>query len=190
MFEEHETQASPTIAAVQQNPDALTPERSVAVLPRSSHADHLRHRKHHHRKSGRLWQLPESSIAEYAKWIEQKPVADQTVSEQKLLWKYQRRVLLRQNKVSKERLKDYVARLEQKEVHTPVEERLIHQFHRRRVNKSGVGIPPPIFWRRNRKTPPPSPSLLTNMTSLRESMNKLGLSSDKLRDANMQEDSK
>jgi hypothetical protein len=38
---------------------------------------------------GRLsWQLPESSIDEYMKWIQEKPDKDQTPNEQRFLWNY------------------------------------------------------------------------------------------------------
>jgi hypothetical protein len=159
------------------------------------------------RKGGRLWQLPDSSIQGYAKWIEEKPVEEQSVAEQKFLWKYQRRVWLRQNKLPTETLKDFVARLEAKEERNPVENRLIHQFRSRQGKRKQKqqcekgSVPPPIFWKRDNskaqaQQPTPTPSStstssssgILNMASLRESMDKLGLSSDKLREINMEKD--
>ena len=147
------------------------------------------------RGGGRLWQLPESSIQEYAKWIQEKHITDQSPAEKKFLWKYQRRMHLRQHKLPSEKIKDYVARLEQKEQRTSVEEQLIRSFYRRKAKRNKQqpqtqqqrGIPPPIFCRRNRdKKHQATSSVLSNIASLRESMNKLGLSSDKLRDVNME----
>ena len=142
----------------------------------------LKYRRH----GGRLWQLPESTIQEYAKVIQEKPLSEQSSTERRFLWKYQRRLHLLQHKLPSENMKDYVERLEQKEERTQLEDQLIKQFHRRRARRRsqmGSVPPPPIFWRRNRKSPPnASVSILSsNMASLRESMDKLGLSSEKLR---------
>ena len=127
------------------------------------------------RRGGRLWQLPETSIQEYASWIQTKPLSDQSIAEQRFLWKYQRRLLVRRNKLPTERLRDYISRLEQKQNPTPMETQLIMQFHRQRKDKKSskkkqqqggkyrgihphatgeglVDVPPQIFWTRNNKS--------------------------------------
>jgi len=177
--------------------------------------------QHHHHpgrrnggNSGRLWQLPQYSIQEYAAWIEQKPSDTQSASEQRFLHKFKRRMLVRQHKFPKESMKQYIARLEAKEKMSDAELQLIEQYHRQKANRRAQrlrrddnpfrgSIPQPIFWRREgsqkMKTPPPPPpptpsgpsvsSILSNMANLQESMNRMGLSSDKLRDIPMDDDS-
>jgi hypothetical protein len=179
------------------------------------------------RRGGRLWQLPQTSIQEYAQYIQTKPLSDQSTAEQKFLWKFQRRLLVRRNKLPTERMRDYIGRLEQQETKSAVEAQLVQQFHRRAARRKerigiegqrpGIGVPPPIFWRRNAgkpqppqkttttPTPTPTPqpkqqqplqqqqpgeaasSGVLNMASLRESMDKMGLNTDKLREATMED---
>jgi hypothetical protein len=188
--------------------------------PHNQHHNHNNHhhvRQHHHerrhRRRGRLWQLPKSSIQEYAKWITEKPAEDQSLAEQTFVCNYQRRCHLLQHKLPKERFKDYVGRLETSnkplEEHTPMEQQLIQKFHRRRAERGSTGstssgsmgvVPPAIFWTRNQSnhnpattthTPPSSPSpTFALMSGLKESMDRLGLSSNKLREVSMEDDSK
>ncbi len=76
------------------------------------------------RRQRRLWQLPESSIMEYQQWIQDKPEADRTPSEERFLWKCMIRSLgvvgaNPQHTPGKrgrhERIREFVDRLEQKE---------------------------------------------------------------------------
>lgn len=151
---------------------------------------HSRHRRSRHRE--RLWQLPESSVHDYARWIEKKGATSRTEAEQKFFWKYQRRCLIQQDKLSTETLTDYVFRLLQKKERTQAENHLILQFQRRRAARRESDIPQ-IRWKRNRHNAaaaqgasPSALALASNMATLRESMDKMGLSSQKLRDANME----
>jgi hypothetical protein len=164
------------------------------------------------RRGGRLWQLPQTSIQEYAQWIQTKPLSDQSMGEQKFLWKFQRQLLVRRNKLPTERMRDYIGRLEQKETRTAVEAQLVQQFHRRAARRKEriqgrpvVAVAPPIFWRRNAEKAQPqntaqpnqqpqqqqpgeaASSGLLNMASLRASMGKMGLNTDKLREASMED---
>jgi hypothetical protein len=156
--------------------------------------------------SGRLWQLSQSSIQDYASWIQEKPKETQTPSEQRFLMKFQRRMLIRQQKLPTESMIHYIARLEAKEHISDMELQLIENYHRRKANKRAQrllresnpfrgSVPPAIFWRRegSRKKAPPntaidtttstaSVTLLSNMANLQESMKRMGLSSEKLRD--------
>lgn len=155
---------------------------------------------------GRLWQLPQSSIEGYAKWIADKPCESQTPAEQHFLQKYHRRLLVRQHKLPSESMKQYVARLEAKENASDIEIQLIEQYHRRKAHKRAQrrqqrqqergstkkkrAVPPPIFWKRHhgkqqQKQQAATPGTLALMSNLQESMDRLGLSSDKLRDAPM-----
>ena len=167
---------------------------------------HRRRRNQQLQEQHSLWKLPKSSIQEYAKWIEEKG-SERTEAEQKFLWKYQRRCLIQQDKLSTETLREYVFRLLEKKERTPAENRLIRQFQRRRMaarqerrerrerrERNGL-MPerqPTIFWRRNgpnkaaMTASPSSPAMTSNLATLRESMDKLGLSSQKLRDTNME----
>jgi hypothetical protein len=151
----------------------------------------------------RISKLPEKNIREYAKWIEEKR-HDRTESEQKFLWKYQQRCLIQRDKLSAESLKDFIFRLLQKEERSPAENRLIRNFqcHRaarrlhRRGKKKGAAEVPQIAWKRNitkkqwanKAAQPSSSSALTltsDMTTLREIMDKLEISSQKFRDDKM-----
>lgn len=156
-------------------------------------------------RRGRLWQLPQSSIEEYAAWIEQKPNETQTPAEQRFLHKYQRRKYLRQEKPHAETMKQYIARLEAKDNPSDVEIQLIERYHRRKAHKRrrllrnnpfrGSIIPSTISWSREpRKKGSTSAGgstmttgVLTNMAHLQESMNRMGLSADRLRDIPMED---
>lgn len=164
-----------------------TPSAASSKRPSPHH-----NRRRRQRNGERLWQLPQSSVNNYALWVEEK--SNRTEAEQKFLWKYQRRRLIHQDKLSTETLRDYVHRLIQKEERTPAENRLILQFQRRRAARRAKkrDIPQTIMWKRNRQnaaaqgSPPSALALASNMATLRESMGKLGLSSQKLRDASME----
>ncbi len=146
-------------------------------------------------RRGRLWQLPQSSIQEYAVWIEEKPKETQTPSEQRFVQKFQRRMLIRQQKPPTETMKQYVARLEAKDNKSDVERQLIEKYHRRKANRRRLrnnpfrgSIIPPICWSREpcKKTPTESSrTVLSTMANLQENMNRMGLSSEKLRDMPM-----
>jgi len=162
------------------------------------------------RKSGRLWQLPQSSIQEYAKWIEMKPEETQTPGERRFLDRFHRRQLIDQQRMPHETMKQYVARLETKEKITPAELRLIETYYRRRAQRRrrrrdsnpfrGSIIPPAVFWTREsaslKKAPPSSvptthpsgSSMSATIANLQERMNKMGLTSDKLLDIPMHDD--
>jgi len=82
---------------------------------------------------GRQWQLPESSVDEYMKWIQEKPEKDQTSSELQFLWKF---MIRRLDVVKKdgngngrrrrqERIKEFVERLQAR----PPNERSIQEEH-------------------------------------------------------------
>lgn len=156
-------------------------------------------------RRGRLWQLPQSSIEEYAAWIEQKPNETQTPAEQRFLQKYQRRQYLRQEKPHAENMKQYITRLEAKDHPSDVEIQLIERYHRRQAHRRrrllrnnpfrGSIIPSTISWSREPRKKGPSSSsggttmagVLTNMAHLQESMNRMGLSTDRLRDMPMED---
>ncbi|CAJ1961911.1 unnamed protein product [Cylindrotheca closterium] len=139
--------------------------------------------------------IPESSLHEYARWVEDRG-SERTEQEQKFLWKYQKRRLIQQDKLSTETLKDYVSRLLQKEERTDAENRLVRQYHRRarRKLKDGNEETQLVVWKRvrpNRAVGVAQSASTTNnaltvqMASLKESMDKMGLSAQKLRDAKM-----
>ena len=137
--------------------------------------------------------IPESSLQDYARWIEDRG-SERTEQEQKFLWKYQKRRLIQQDKLSTESLKEYVRRLLQKEERTEAENRLIRQYHRRarrkmKVDGGGNEEAQIMVWKRNRpnraavqQTTNP---LTVQMAALKESMDKMGLSTQKLRDVKM-----
>eukprot|EP00980_Cylindrotheca_fusiformis_P016926 scaffold5156_cov143-Cylindrotheca_fusiformis.AAC.6 len=162
----------------------------AATAPFTRRTAHRHHRRRRTRSGERLLQLPQASVQNYARWVEEKP--NRTEAEQKFLWKYQRCHLIQQDKLSTETLKDYVLRLMEKTERTPAENRLIFQYQRRRAAKKARkrDIPQTITWKRNRRNLAAEGSstsaLASNMATLRESMDKLGLSSHKLRDANME----
>jgi len=103
---------------------------------------------------GRLWQLPESSVDEYMKWIQEKPEKDQTSSEQRISWKY---MIRRLDVIKKdgsdgngngngngngrgrrqERIREFVERLQAKPPHerSTQEEHFIRLFHRRKKDR-------------------------------------------------------
>lgn len=98
------------------------------------------------RHHGRLWQLPESSIAEYARWIVEKPHSEQRPAERRFLWKYLNRTLtgggmssgldnpsLSSSITLSERAKNMVERLEAKpeSERSDVEVQFIRQFYQR-----------------------------------------------------------
>mmetsp|Transcript_14962 Transcript_14962/g.28077 ORF Transcript_14962/g.28077 Transcript_14962/m.28077 type:complete len:223 (+) Transcript_14962:83-751(+) len=142
------------------------------------------------RKSGRhrLWQLPESSIADYARWIQEKPELEQTPAERQFLWKYMMRTLgVRRNK---EKTRDFVERLRAKPEITAMEEQFIRHFQRRREcrRKHNGKITDPsssssevIWWERSTTVANSGGLTTASLANLRESMMKLGLSSDKLK---------
>lgn len=164
-------------------------------------------------KQGRLWQLPQSSIQEYAAWIEDKPKEEQTPAEQRFVQKFQRRMLMmiptqQQKSPPTESMKQYIARLEAKDNKSDVECQLIEQYYKRKANKRRLrhnpfrgSIIPPICWRREpcqKLVAPQSSSssssssivasnILSTMSNLQERMNQMGLSSDKLRDMPMED---
>lgn len=155
------------------------------------------------KKSTHLWQLPEASAREYASWIQEKPEESQTPAEKRFLRKYQRRMLVRRQKTPTETMKNFIARLEEKPNLSDVELQLIEAYHRRKANKRSrirANHPfhddatlPAIFWKRLpvgslKKSPPSSPSIMATISTLQESMNRMGLSCEKLLDIPMDEE--
>ena len=120
--------------------------------------------------------------------------AIRTEQEQKFLWKYQKRLLIQQDKLSTENLRDYVQRLMLKDERTEAEDRLIRQYHRRtrrKMKRDGKEETAIVVWKRNRPNLAALPVQATNplsaqMAALKESMDKMGLSAQKLRDVDMQ----
>lgn len=190
-------------------PRAVAPTTDVDMEHASDQAQRERSRRkkgtrRRHKESGncgRLWQLPQSSIEEYAKWITDKPVESQTLAEKKFLHKYNRRMLIRQHKLPNETMKQYIARLEARGNCTAIEIKVIEQYHLRKAQKRALqrknceegktekrAVPPPLFWKRQSSKQGSSSSAttlgsLTLVANLQESMSRLGLSSEKLRDA-------
>jgi len=138
-----------------------------------------------HTTASRLWQLPESSIQEYASWIREKPSPTQTPAEKRFLHKFQQRrrmMLIRQGEKttssssSMETMKHYIARLEaKKDLLSDVELQLIQAYHRRKAKnrvrkrdnnpfRESTRIPSTITWRRERS------SLSSSSSSARTTM--------------------
>ena len=191
---------------VQESGERSTPANSHQ---NTSNHHHRRRRNQQQQQQQQVWKLPGSSVQEYVKWIEEKG-ADRTEAEQKFLWKYQRRRLIQQDKLTTETLREYVFRLLQKEERTPAENRLIRQFRRqkaaKRERKAARKQNSQVFWKRNNNNnnnwrnkaaaaasssssssqTSSALAMTSNLATLRESMDKLGLSSQKLRDTNME----
>uniref|UniRef100_A0A7S0UP24 Uncharacterized protein n=1 Tax=Pseudo-nitzschia delicatissima TaxID=44447 RepID=A0A7S0UP24_9STRA len=96
------------------------------------------------RRNRRLWQLPESSILDYTKWIQEKPEEDRTASEERFLWKCMIRSLgvvggnHQQGKRGRqERIREFVDRLEAKEPMelTTQEEHFVHLYRKRKQDR-------------------------------------------------------
>lgn len=177
-----QTADHPTMnSSIGRNPFA-SPTSERNVLPRRMRPFPRR------RKLAMCAAIPESSIHDYARWIEEK--GDQkTEQEQKFLWKYQKRLLIQQDKLSTENLKAYVHRLLLKEERTEAEDRLIRQYHRRtrrKMKRDGKEETAIVVWQRVRPVTIPTNPLATQMASLKESMDKMGLSAQKLRDVEME----
>jgi hypothetical protein len=154
-------------------------------------------------KSSRLWQLPEDSIAGYYQWIQEKPEADQTPAERRFLWKYMVRHLgVKQNE---RKARQFVDELQLKPNHTVMEETFLKQYRRRRQDRNGksdldktnsgdskLAEDTVIVWERpahrhdKKKGQGDSGHVSSGPTSslkgLRESMEKLGLSLEKLKE--------
>jgi hypothetical protein len=101
---------------------------------------------------GRLWQLPEASIADYARWIVEKPDSEQRPAERRFLWKYLNRMLMGEGGGGRasgvdgpeassssamalsERAKDMMERLEAKpdSERSDIEVQFIRQIYQRR----------------------------------------------------------
>lgn len=186
------------------------------------------HRHHHHsrrstaasaampsaesKRSSRLWQLPEESIAGYAQWIQDKPEAEQTTSERQFMWKYLMRHLgVKQND---RKTRQFVEELQSKSNRTAMEETFLQQYHKRRQdrksnNKNDViggkmtmkdssddaGIDwerAPRQHQRKKSHQQSSDSTLVgpsaSLKSLRESMEKMGLSLEQLKEPVAEED--
>lgn len=181
------------------------------------------------RRQRRFWQLPESSIMEYQQWIQDKPEADRTPSEERFLWKCMIRSLgvvggnhqTPGKRGRHERIREFVDRLEQKEPMelTKNEEHFIRLYRKRQQDRKAQRqqdrkaqrqkqkkqqdeAEQVVSWMRNdensnnnnhskkpshqhkgkkknKKNKGFEPS--ASLESLRESMNKMGLSSDKLK---------
>ncbi|KAL3943894.1 MAG: hypothetical protein SGBAC_002052 [Bacillariaceae sp.] len=139
--------------------------------------------------------MPETSLHEYARWIETKGLEERSEQEQKFLFKYQKRRLIQQDKLSTETLRNYVDRLLRKDDRTEAENRLIRQYHRRARRKMKLegkqGDTQNVMWMRNRpnkavvQANTNNPALMAQMAALKESMGKMGLSAQKLRDIKM-----
>lgn len=99
---------------------------------------------------GRLWQLPESSIAEYARWVLEKPEADRRPAEQRFLWKYMNRTLrggrvggggttITMTSPSERARKDAIELLEAKpeSERSAMEGELLRRFHERKTARGG-----------------------------------------------------
>jgi hypothetical protein len=165
-------------------------------------------RRHHpqQRQRHRLWELPESSIADYAKWIQEKPEEDQTPAEQRFVWKYLVKQLQQHSHNQKDKPKLLVERLQAKGHRSAVEEDFLRLYSQRRQRQRkdrnhGKGTSTSdlgggdddddaadILWQRvpnnpNNVTMMPSSSLPSSLANLRESMKRLGLDSDKLKQA-------
>lgn len=155
-------------------------------------------------RSSRLWQLPEESIAGYAQWIQDKPEAEQTPSERRFLWKYLMRYLgLKRND---RKTRQFVEELQSKINRTAMEETFLQQYHKRRNdrksnNKSDAisrtttkdsSDDAVIVWERsthhqkNKGHQKSSDSTLdcpsTSLKGLRESMERMGLSLEQLKE--------
>jgi len=96
------------------------------------------------RRNRRLWQLPESSILDYTKWIQEKPEEDRTASEERFLWKCMIRSLgvvggnHQQGKRGRqERIREFVDRLKAKEPMelTTQEEHFVRLYHKRKQDR-------------------------------------------------------
>mmetsp|Transcript_48030 Transcript_48030/g.51970 ORF Transcript_48030/g.51970 Transcript_48030/m.51970 type:complete len:299 (-) Transcript_48030:96-992(-) len=99
------------------------------------------------RGRGRQWQLPESSVDEYMKWIQEKPEKDQTSSELQFLWKYmiQRLDVVKKDgngngngrRRRQERIKEFVERLQDRPPNerSIQEEHFVRLYHRRKKNR-------------------------------------------------------
>jgi hypothetical protein len=166
---------------------------------RPLHKENQRPRSRRHMGS-RLWQLPQASIEEYASWISEKPEMSQTPSEKLFLQKFHRRMLIQQQKSPMETMRHYITRLEHKRDLSDVELQLIEAYHRRKAKNRARRrdsnpfresmVPPTIFWKRESslKNPPPHTPILSTIANLQESMNRMGLSSNKLFDIPLEED--
>lgn len=170
-----------------------TPKKSPRTTPTSPIAAIRRSRKH--AAEPRI----DKSIHDYAKRVEAKDPNNRTESEQKFLWRYQRKLLIQTDKLSIETLREYVFRLLQKDDRTPAENRLIRQYQRRRKARrqkrrdgDDDAEVPHIIWKRNNRwtnkaaQTGSSLTLSSDMSTLRETMGKLGLSCKKLRDVEME----
>lgn len=158
------------------------------------------------RRIRRLWQLPESSIVEYTKWIQDKPEEDRTPSEERFLWKCMIRSLGVVStgdgkKGRQERIREFVDRLEAKEPmeRTENEQHFVRLYHKRRKDRKTSRLlkqqekEQTVSWMRTETTKtnkkPKSPKATSvlpqasfNLEGLRESMNNMGLStSEKLK---------
>ena len=138
---------------------------------------------------------------EYAKWIAEKPEAERTEQERRMLWLAQRRAFLKVHKLPTETLGDYLQRLSRKpqnQLHF-VEQKLLKQLEQRRLKKQLMAQEAEISWHRvstdtsrqstdpksNFSPLPQKPSHLVTLSSsslanLQERMKRLGLSSDRL----------
>ncbi|KAG7348176.1 hypothetical protein IV203_016881 [Nitzschia inconspicua] len=145
------------------------------------------------RSSSRLWQLPEDSITGYAQWIQEKPEADQTPSERRFLWKYLMRHL--GVKRNDRKTRQFVEELQAKPNCTVMEVAFLQQYRKRRQDRKSSNNPEDtvIVWERqphqhnmqnnSKESSTISTSGPTNsLRSLRESMEKLGLSFEKLKE--------
>ncbi len=148
----------------------------------------------------RLWQLPESSILEYTKWIQDKPEEDRTPSEERFLWRCMIRSLgvVKNNDGSRngrqECIREFVDRLEQKETMelTENEQHFVRLYHKRREDRKTLRLlkkqekEQTVSWMRNEgnaisNTAGFQQQASFNLEGLRESMNRMGLSSQKLK---------
>jgi hypothetical protein len=165
------------------------------------------------RRSSRLWQLSEESIAGYAQWIREKSPVDQTPAERRFLWKYMKRhVLVLDNKNQGGKTRHLVGELQANFNRSAMEDAFLQQHYRRsrrdgkQSNDNNIRCEAPqaqesssdtvIVWERlsndnNQKIGGTMSSFFfrngedvtaTGLKSLQESMKKLGLSLENLKE--------
>jgi hypothetical protein len=137
--------ATAAAAAMQYSSTAVqgSPRRTSSSGKKQHHHQRRHHhQQNHHRHNHHLWDLPEESIAEYAKWVQEKPEEEQTPAERRFLWKYMVGLLgvRKQHKKDSngggaEKTKVFVERLEAKTTRTALEDQFIRHFHLRKQRK-------------------------------------------------------
>lgn len=196
------TAATPTNAMASSKPRVTKTNKKRALWKMRKAKRASKQQQERRRHIRRLWQLPESSIVEYTKWIQDKPEEDRTPSEERFLWRCMIRSLgvVKNNnsdggrKGRLERIREFVDRLEQKETMelTENEQHFVRLYHKRRKDRKTLRLlkkqekEQTVSWMRNEgnttsNTAGFQQQASFNLDGLRESMNRMGLSSQKLK---------